>query len=85
MDIEAVNVVETAFLPTQKSGPNVKTITFLGGVLGVLAIVAVVIIEYLMDDTIKTADDVEKYLGLSILAMIPLSEGEKQSKRKKKK
>lgn len=85
MDIEAINVVETAFLPTQKSGPNVKLITLLGGMLGVFVVAAAAIIGYLTDDTIKTADDVEKYLELSTLAMIPLSEGEKQGKRKKKK
>lgn len=85
MDIEAVNMVESAFLPTQKSGPYVTLITLLGGLLGIFVISAIVVIEYLRDDTIKTADDVEKYLELSTLSMIPLSEGEKQSKRKKKK
>ena len=85
MDIEAVNVVETAFLPTRKSGPNVKLITLLGGLLGIFAIAAVAVTEYLMDDTIKTAEDVERYLELSTLAMIPLSENEKQGRRKKKK
>ena len=85
MDIEAVNMVESAFLPTQKSGPDVMLITLLGGLLGIFAISAVAVIEYLRDDTIKTADDVEKYLELSTLSMIPLSEGEKQNKRKKKK
>ena len=85
MDIEAVNMVESAFLPTQKSGPYVMLITLLGGLLGIFVISAVAVIEYLRDDTIKTTDDVEKYLELSTLAMIPLSEGEKQSRRKKKK
>ena len=85
MDIEAVNVVETAFLPTQKSGPNVRLVTIIGGILGMSVIAAIAIIEYLLDDTIKTTDDVERYLGLSTLAMIPLGEGEKQGRRKKKK
>ena len=85
MDIEAVNMVESAFLPTQKSGPYVMLITLLGGLLGIFVISAVAVIEYLRDDTIKTTDDVEKYLELSTLAMIPHSEGEKLSRRKKKK
>ena len=85
MDIEAVNVVETAFLPTQKSGPDVKKLTLLGGLLGVIVIAAIVMIEYLVDDTIKTSEDVEKYLELSTLALIPLGENEKQNKRKRRK
>ena len=85
MDIEAVNVVETAFLPTQKSRPDVKKLTLLGGLLGVFVIAAIVMIEYLVDDTIKTSEDVEKYLELSTLALIPLGENEKQNKRKRRK
>lgn len=84
MDTEAVNVVETAFLPIEKTAPNVKMITFLGGIVGILLVAAVVVAEYLADDTIKSSDDVSKYLKLSTLAMIPCDDGEKQSKRKRK-
>lgn len=81
MDIEAVNVAETANIPTEKSSPSVGRTSLLGGILGVLIVAAITIITYLMDDTIKTAEDVERYLGLSTLAIIPLNEGEKKSKR----
>lgn len=37
-----------------------------------------------MDDTIKTSEDVEKYLQLSVLSVIPLNEGEPDASRKKK-
>ena len=84
MDIEAVNMVETAFLPVEKTAPNVKLITFIGGILGILLVVAVTGAEYLADDTIKSADDVSKYLKLSTLSMIPRDDGEKQRKRKGK-
>lgn len=85
MDIEAVNVVETADMPTGKCSPGVMKNTMLGGMLGVLFVAAIAIVLYLTDDTIKNSDDVEKYLGLSTLAMIPLSEGETKSKKKAKK
>lgn len=84
MDIEAINVVETADVPTAKAGPNVRRNTMLGGMLGVLAVAAATVIAYLMNDTIKTAEDVERYLGLSTLAIIPLNEGEKKGKKKVK-
>lgn len=81
MDIEAVNVAETANVPTGKASPNVGRTTMLGGMLGVLIVAAVTVIAWLMNDTIKTAEDVERYLGLSTLAIIPLNEGEKKSKK----
>lgn len=82
MDIEAINVAETAFVPTSKSGPNVMKNTMMGGIAGVVVVAGIFIVVYLMNDTIKTADDVEKYLGLSTLAIIPLNEGEKKSRKK---
>ena len=42
-------------------------------------VMAVVLIWYLLDDTIKTSDDVEKYLGLSTLALIPLETRERRN------
>lgn len=88
MDIEAVNVVETANMPTEKAGPSVMRWTLIGGILGVFLICAVVLIQYLMDDTIKTSEDIEKYLGLSTLALIPIAsngtDAQKKSNKKKK-
>lgn len=81
MDIEAVNVVDTANLPTERSGPSVVKWTAIGGLIGIFLVMAVLVIWYLMDDTIKTSDDVEKYLGLSTLALIPLETREKRIKQ----
>lgn len=72
MDIEAVNVVETANLPMEKAGPSITKWTLIGGCIGAFLVMAFVLLIFFMDDTIKTSDDVEKYLGLSTLALIPL-------------
>lgn len=86
MDIEAVNVVETANMPTKKSGPSVMKWTLIGGMLGVLIVCAVVLVRYLLDDTLKTSEDIEKYLGLSTLALIPIAtDTSKKSKKKNSK
>ncbi len=85
MDIEAVNVVETANMPTEKAGPSVIKWALIGGMLGVLLVCAVILVQYLMDDTIKSSEDVEKYLGLSTLALIPVAEEENGSRKKRKK
>lgn len=86
MDIDAVNVVEEANFPTIKAGPSVIKWTAAGGVLGAFLVCAVILIHFLLDDTIKSSEDVEKYLGLSTLALIPVTpdenEGRQRSKRK---
>lgn len=72
MDVEAVNVAETANLPTEKAAPSISKYTILGGLLGGFLAAAVIVVLFLLDDTIKSPDDVEKYLGLSTLGTIPL-------------
>ena len=85
MDIQAVNVAETANMPMKTASPSALKNTFVGGILGIFIIIIIVMVRYMMDDTVKTPEDVEKYLQLSTLAVIPLNEGETDKKRKKKK
>lgn len=84
MDIDAVNVVEEANMPTEKAGPSVPKWTLFGGILGILLVCVAILVHYLMDDTIKTSEDVEKYLGLSTLALIPVAVDENNVKQKTK-
>lgn len=83
MDIEAVNVVDTANIPDQKSSPSLGKNGMMGGMLGIILAVAVILIIYFMNDTIKTPEDVEKYLELSVLGAIPLMDFERKSKSHK--
>lgn len=85
MDIEAVNVVETANMPTEKAGPSVMKWTLIGGAVGVFLLCVIILVQYLLDDTIKSSEDVERYLDLSTLALIPVASEENDSKKKKKK
>ena len=88
MDIDAINVVDDANLPTHKSAPNNTKNAMIGALIGGIIVIAVVVIRYLLDDTVKTREDVEEKLGISCLALIPLDEGmnvEGAEKTKKKK
>lgn len=85
MDIDAVKVVETANIPDQKSSPNISKNGVIGGLLGVLLSVAIILIAYISNDTIKTQEDVERYLGLSMLGTIPLTAADRKNKKKKQK
>ena len=75
-DVEAVNVVDHANLPDEPSEPSVLKWTAIGGFLGVFLCAAILLVLYLTDDTIKSAEDAERYLGISTLALIPVMEEE---------
>lgn len=84
MGIEAVNTIEEANLPTSPSSPSVMKNTALGGILGLVLSAGIIIVIFLLDDTIKTPDDVENYLGLNVLTSIPIQEGEEKVKKAKR-
>lgn len=88
MQIDAVNTYEVANLPTEKSAPSCSKWALIGALLGALLVGGIVTLQYILDDTIKTSEDVEQYLGLSTLALIPLDEnigGAEKGKKKKNK
>lgn len=73
MGVDAVNLVYEAEVPQHKSGPSLTMNTLIAAVIGFAAVVAVLVIIYLLDDTIRTEEDVERHLGLSVLGVIPVS------------
>lgn len=72
MEIEKVNIVEPGNIPTVPSRPNVKTNTLIGGLVGGFAAALIILLIYIMDDSIKNVDDIEKRLELTTLGTIPL-------------
>ena len=51
--------------------PGIVRYMAIGGIVGCLIIGAILVIKMLMDNTIKTDDDVEKSLQLPVLAAVP--------------
>lgn len=87
MDQKAPKIIEYGYASKQHVYPAKRKNVCLGILMGGFLAAAVVTILYLMDDTIKSSDDVEKYLGLHTLASIP-DDGhsdKEAAKRKKKK
>ena len=85
MDSAPPNIVEEAYLPTQKTKPSITKNTMIGGLAVVFLAGAIILVLFVMNDAIKTPEDVEKYLGLNTLATIPVFEGETGAKKKKSK
>lgn len=85
MNIEAVNVVDAANIPDQKCSPSVSKNGLIAGMLGCVLAVVIILIQYLSNDTIKVSEDVEHYLGLSTLGVIPMEKTDGKKKKKAKK
>ena len=73
MDVDAVKMVYAAEVPGGPSAPNVSRNTMLATIVGVALSVVVFAVIYLLDDTIRTEEDVEKRLGLTVMGVIPTS------------
>lgn len=74
MSTLAPNIAQHANLPEKKVAPSYIKFTLIGALLGLLLCAVVFTVKYLMDDTIHTADDMEKYFGLVPLTTIPDSD-----------
>ena len=85
MDLEAVNLVDEANLPTSPVEPSKKKFTLIGFAIGAVLVIGFLILRYYLDDSIRTSDDVERYLGMTTLATIPVFEDENDAKKSKKK
>ena len=84
-DVE-VNELEKAILPTSPSSPNVLQNSILFAAVGAFLVIGIMTLIFVSDDTIKTPEDVEKYLTINVLGTIPDSQpDEKKQVRLKKK
>lgn len=66
-----VEIIEEAEPPERPSSPLVVLNIFLSVVLGLMAGTGLAFFVEYLDVSIKTVDEVEKYLGLPVLAVIP--------------
>lgn len=79
MSTRAPNIAQIARVAKSKTAPNCIKYTLIGAILGALIYCLIVFINYRMDDTIHTADDLEKYFGIVPLTTIPENEQFHQS------
>lgn len=74
--------VERAVLAESPSSPSVTKNTAIGILLGLVLSAGIIVVIYILDDTIKNEDDVVKYLGKSVLATLPREGGKRKGKEK---
>lgn len=82
MAVDAVNLVDEGNVPIKPAAPSVMKWTAIGFMAGAFLAVAVIIVLFLLDDTIKSSEDIEKYLKLSTLGTIPIVATEEEAKKR---
>lgn len=85
METDEPNVVEEGYASEYPIRPNILKNTVIGAAVGFFFACAVIVVLHLMDDTIKSSDDLERYLGLNTLALIPRGKEEYDGRPEKKK
>ena len=70
-NIDFVSIISEAYMPALPSTPDLGRNLLYALAVGVLISVLVLLILNYADDRINCAEDVERYLGISILATIP--------------
>ncbi|MCC8137442.1 MAG: protein-tyrosine kinase [Clostridiales bacterium] len=84
MELESVNIVDEANTPTEKSSPSLTKNILIAALIGLVASLGVLIVIFILDDKVKTSEDVERYLGISVLGTMPLDESLVREKKKRK-
>ena len=90
METPAPHIAEYAIVPVNKSSPSLTKNTMIGALLALLIMLAIFTVQFLLDDTFKTADDIQREFGVMPLTVIPegkiegLDSSEEKSKRRRK-
>lgn len=73
MGEDVVKIVYYADVPSFPSSTSPTRNALVFGIVGLVLVLVVLVVVFLMDDTIRSEEDVERHLGLSTLSSIPVS------------
>lgn len=72
MQVENVQIIDKAELPLYPVSPNNSRNTMVGIILGLAIGVGIVLLIELLDNNIKSPDDVKKHVDLPVIGVIPV-------------
>ncbi len=74
METDMPNIFEEPRVPTDPVSPSMVRNIILGFLLGTLLAGGIIVVQFLVDDRVRTAEQLEKHLNLATLGMMPLQE-----------
>lgn len=84
METPEPHIAEHAIVPKSKSSPSYSKNIMIGALTLTFIVVAIFAFFYITDDTLQSADDVEKTFGIMPLTIIPEGDVEEISDKKEK-
>ena len=84
MEMVPPKMIEDGVVASEPYSPSIKRNALLGGILAVFLICALIAVRVVFSDTVKSEEDVERYLSIPVLAVIPKNreKGKKKEKHK---
>lgn len=74
MNQDPPSIIQHGYSDENPVSPNVKRNTILGALAGFVVTCGIIVLFTLLNDTVKSSDDIEKKLGLKAIAQIPLED-----------
>ena len=88
MEVVPPKIIEYGKVPEVETSPSLKKNLIVGAMIGFLIAAAIITMLTVMDDTIKSEDDMQNYLGIFMLASVPdrrdYINSQSQNKKRKK-
>ena len=75
MKTEEPTIFQEARRPTKASSPSKTRNLIIGFMIGALIACAIIVIDFILDDKVRTSDDVTKLLGLPTLGVVTMQNG----------
>lgn len=75
MNVESVNVVDSAKVPTAPSGPKRPLYIAVGFLAGLFAAVAIVVLADMLNTKVRSEEELEELLGVPVIGRIPVMKG----------
>lgn len=85
MQTDEPSVVEVAHRPDAPVKPEKAKNIMIAFLLGAILSAGVIVVMYVFNDKIRTTEDIERYLGLNTLAVVPYEGKSKKKKKTKRK
>lgn len=84
MEMTPPKVIEEGIVPDTPCSPHTKKNAVIGALAAALLVSGLIVLQVVLNDTIRTEEDVERYLQLSVLSSVPERKEESDNRRKRK-
>ncbi len=71
MEVVPPKIIDEGVIPLAPTSPSTMKNTFIGILLGAVLSCGIVVLRVVLDDTLKSEEDIEKHLGISTLSVVP--------------